>query len=122
MANKVVNFPPVNIPAAATNLLNCNITSVAGPVGYTQTQPYLLVKHIRITNKDTVTRTVTLYKGATGGSAAGTEFAFAAQQIPAGQPIDWYGNQRFDAADFLTGISDLTAKCTIEIDAEIALS
>lgn len=121
-ANKQLNIQPQNIPASATNLLNPNITSLAGPVGFTMTQPYLLLKHIRLTNKDTAVRTVTLYKGATGGSAAGTEIAFANYPIPAQSAIDWYGIIRVDSADFVTGIADVTAKVTIEFDGEIGVS
>jgi hypothetical protein len=122
MQNKLINIPPAFVPNAAGNLLNCGITSLAGPVGYTQTQPYLVLKHIRLTNKDNIAHVVTLYKGATGGSAAGTEFAFAAFSIPPTSYVDWYGLARFDSADFLTGVADLASKVTFNAEGEIGLS
>lgn len=121
-ANKIINFPPVYIANAAGNLLNCAITSLAGPIGYTQTQPYLIVKHIRVMNNDAVAHVITLYKGATAGSAGGTEFAFDHISVPANSYLDWYGQQRFDSADFLSGIADAASKVTINIAAEIGLS
>lgn len=122
MSNKTLNIPPVYVANAAGNLLNCNITSVAGPVGYTQTQPYILVKRVRLVNDDTSARTVTLYKGATGGSAGGTEWGFKGISIPANSYVEMYCSTRFDAADFLSGVADAASKVTINIDAEIALS
>lgn len=121
-SNKIINIPPVNIPASATNLLNGAVTSLAGPVGFTMTQPYIVLRHIRLTNKDTSARTVTLYKGATGGSAAGTEVAFANVPIPAQSYVDWVGILRLDSADFLTGICDITAKVTFTAEGEIGLA
>jgi hypothetical protein len=121
-ANKILSFQPAYVPAAAANLLNCNVTSLAGPTGYTQTQPYLLVKHIKLLNKDTAARLVTLYKGATGASVGGTEFAFDNVSIPAQGSVEWFGQARFDAADFLTGVADAASKVTINIDGEIGVA
>jgi hypothetical protein len=118
----VVNIPPQTIPASATNLLNCAITSLAGPVGFTATQPYLVVYHIQLTNTDTVPHTVSLYKGASAGSAAGTQYAgVAGLVIAAGQTYNYYGSgDRFDSTTFLTGIDATSAnKVVITIDAEI---
>lgn len=121
-SNKTINIEPAFVPNAAGNLLNCGITSLAGPVGFTPTQAYILLKHIRLTNNDAAGHAVTLYKGATGGSAAGTEFGFAGETIPAKSHVDWYGLARFDAADFLTGIADAASKVTITMEGEIGLA
>jgi hypothetical protein len=122
MAPKVLNIEPAFVPAAAGNLLNCKITSLAGPVGYTQTQPYIVLRHIRLTNNDSSPHAVTLYKGATGASVAGTEFAFAGFSIPGNSWVDWYGKARFDSADFLTGVCDTASKVTFNAEGEIELS
>lgn len=128
-SNKILNIQPQFVPAAAGNLLNSDITSLAGPVGFTATQPYLIVTHVRVTNNDSASaHTVKLFKGATGASAAGTEVFWAGgASIPAAAAgntpwLDWYGKMRFDSADFLTGIADTASKVTIEIDAEIGFS
>ena len=120
--NKKLNIPSAYVPNAAGNLLNGAVGSLAGPVGFTMTQPYILVKHIRLNNKDSSAHTVTLYKGATGASAGGTEFAFAAVSVAAKSYADWYGEARFDSTDFLTGIADAASQVVINIDAEIGLS
>ena len=125
MQNRKLNFEPVALTTSAANLLNTAITSLTGPVGYTQTQPYALVTHIRVTNKTASAASVTMYKGATAGSAAGTEFAFAATPVPANGVIDWYagaGGARFDSADFLTGLATAATALTVTLEGEIGLS
>jgi hypothetical protein len=120
--NKILNIEPIAVPNAVGNLLNGGITSLAGPIGYTQTQPYLILKHIRAINKTAGPVSLTLYKGATGGSAAGTEFAFVAVTIPANSALDWYGQTRFDSVDFLTGVAGAATSIVLNIDAEIGVS
>lgn len=121
--NKKLNVQPVALSAAVANILNPGIASLAGPIGYTQTQPYILIRHIRVVNNDAVAHTVTLYKGATGGSAVGTEIAWAGANVPANQWLDWFGELRLDAADFLTGKADVANKLTLNFDAvEIGVS
>lgn len=121
-ANKILNIEPAYVPSSAGNLLNCAITSLSGPTGYTQTQPYIVLKHIRLQNKTASAVTVTLYKGATGGSTGGTEFAFGAVSIAANSYVDWYGQARFDSADYLTGIAGTASAVTITMEGEIGLS
>ena len=122
MQAKKLNIEPAYLPVAAGNLLNCNVSSLAGPVGFTMTQPYILITHIRLMNSDSAAHVCSLYKGATSGSAGGTQFAFAGVSVPPNSWVDWYGEARFDAADFLSGIADLGSKVIIEIDAEIGLA
>lgn len=119
--NKIINIEPIAITGSAANLLNPGITSLSGPVGYTQTQPYLLIKHIRIVNTTSGSLTVSLFKGATGGSAAGTEFAYSATAVAANSSVDWYGLLRLDSADFLTGVGSSTG-LTFNAEGEIGLS
>ncbi len=122
--NKTFSFGPVALTTTlTTNILNCNVTSVAGPVGFTMTQPYLLLKHIRIVNKTASAATFSLWKGATGGNAAGTEFIGTGLSIAANQPYDYYSpGKRFDAADFLVGGSGTATALTIEGEGEIGVS
>ena len=122
MQNKQVNIGGIAIPNAVGNLLNCAITSLAGPVGMTHSQPYLLIRHIRVMNKTAGAVTLTCYKGATGGSAAGTEFAFAAVSIPANSSVDWYGSARFDSTDFLTGVAGAATSLVMNVEGEIGFS
>jgi vacuolar-type H+-ATPase subunit B/Vma2 len=91
-------------------------------VGYTQTQPYIIIKHMRVVNNDASNHTIKLFKGATGASAVGTEVAFSGTTIGANSFSDWYGQLRLDSADFLTGFADVANKLTLNIDAEIGIS
>jgi hypothetical protein len=121
-ANKVVRFGPVAMVTGSTpNLVNPNVTSVAGPVGFTMTQPYLIIRHIRLVNKTAGAITVSLYVGATGASAAGTEFLGTALSIAANSAYDWYGMLRLDVADFLTGSASANTSITFEGEGEIGL-
>jgi len=120
-ANKILNVGPAYVANGAANLL----TPGAAPgsaVGYTSTAPYIIVKHIRIMNKDSSAHVVTLFKGATGASAGGTEVCFDHFSLAAASFQDWYGNLRLDTADFLVGTTDATSQVTINIDGEIGLS
>ena len=121
-ANKTLNLQPFALAAAAANILNCNVTSLAGPVGVVVAQPYMILKHIRAINNDVGAHTVKTFKGATGASAVGTEYAFAGTSVPANSYADWYGLARFDAADFLTGFADVANKITLNIEGEIGIS
>lgn len=120
--NTLVRFGPVALTTTlTTNIINPNITSLAGPVGYTQTQPYLIVRHIRIVNKTTGAATFTLYLGATGANVAGTEVIGTALSIAANAAFDWYGALLIKAADFLVGGASANTTLTFEAEGEIGL-
>lgn len=122
MQSKKLNIQPIAVPTSIGNLLNCNVTSLAGPVGFSMTQPYLLLKWIRIMNYAGTATTVSLYKGGTAGAAAGTQFGAPGYSVPPNSYIDIYpADSRFDAADFLTGAAS-QAGAVLNIAAEIALS
>jgi hypothetical protein len=122
-ANKNFRFGPVAMSATlTTNILNPNITSLVGPVGYTQTQPYLLIRHIRIVNKTAGAVTFSLYLGASAGNVAGTEVIGTALSVPANSAYDWYGLLRLDAADFLVGGASAGTSLTIQGEGEIGLA
>lgn len=121
--NKIFRSGPVALTTTlTTNILNPNVTSMAGPVGITIGQPYLIVSHIRIVNKTGTAATVSLWIGATGANAAGTEFAFQAYPVPANGYIDWYGKVRLDAADFLVGGAGTTTALSFQAEGEVGIS
>jgi len=115
MADKFVRFGPVALTTTyTTNILNCNITSLAGPVGLTLTQPHMVIRHIRIVNKTASAATFRLWLGATGGNAAGTEVIGYDLSVPANSAYDWYGYLDMEVADFLVGGAGTTTALTIE--------
>lgn len=129
MQNKILNIPPAYISTLALttmgfNLLNPTVTTLTpGGVGFTGTQPYAIVKHIRVQNAlTTAASTVTLYKSTILSSAGSAVFGFDNVSIPAQGYLDWVGQARFDTADYLSGIASLQQAIVINIDAEIGLA
>lgn len=121
--NKTIRVGPVALSATlTTNILNPAITSLAGPVGFTMTQLYLILRHIRIVNKTSGAVTFSLWLGATGGNAAGTEVIGTALSVPANSAFDWYGLLRLDAADFLVGGASAATSLTFEAEGEIGIA
>lgn len=122
-SNKAFRFGPVAMSnTLTTNILNPNVTSLAGPVGFTMSQPYIILRHIRIVNKTAGPVTFSLYLGATGATAAGTEVIGTALSVAANSAYDWYGQLRIDAADFLVGGASAATSLTIQGEGEIGVS
>jgi len=120
-ANKILRFGPVALGAAAANIINPpTITGGTGLAG-TNSATYVVLRHIRIVNKTAGAVTCSLYIGATGASAAGTEFAFNATSIAANSYQDWYGMVRLDTADYLTGLASAATSLTFECEGEIGV-
>lgn len=90
-------------------------------MGYTPTASYILLTHIHVVNKTGAAATFSLWIGATGANAAGTEI-FNAQSVAANAPYDWYGRLRLDAADFLVGGSNTATALTFEAEGEVGLA
>lgn len=79
---------------------------------------YDIITHIRLTNRTAAPVTASLYIGATGGSAGGTEL-FGGQSIPANSSVDWYGRLKLiGAVDFLSGIAGSASAITIIVEGE----
>ena len=120
-------FGPTALTATlTTNLLNCNVTSLAGPVGFTLSQPFILLKRLRVVNKSTTTSaTFSLWIGLTGANTAGTEFIGTAQPVAAQNAYDWVAagvGLRLDAADFLVGGANVATTLTLQGEFEIGIS
>lgn len=124
MQNKAFNFGPV----ALTNVLTTNILNPGAgaratpPVGYVDTIPYIILRHLRIVNKTAGPVSFSLWKGATGANAAGTEIVGIGKVVPANDYIDWYGYMRVDSADFLVGGASANASLSIQGEGEIGVS
>lgn len=116
-ANKSVRFGPVAVANAVGNLFNPGTLTggVNPPAG---TNQYWIIRHIRIVNKTAGAVTFSGYIGATGGSAAGTEFLGTGLSIAANSYVDWYGAVRLDTTDFLTGVASAATSLTIEGEGE----
>jgi hypothetical protein len=60
--------------------------------------------------------------GATGGYAAGTEFAWQGLSVAANSYVDWYGLLRLDSGDFLVGGAGTATALTWQAEGEIGIS
>lgn len=101
-----------------TNILNGAITSLSGPVGFTATQPKIKITRIRSVNKTNAAHTVSLFRGATGANAAGTEYLWSASTVPANDSLVEYPNTAFESTDFLVGGADANTSIVLNIDFE----
>lgn len=84
---------PAYIAASATNVYTPEAATI-----------YTILKHLHFCNVTASAVTFSMYIGATGGSAAGTEI-FKDLSIAAKSTYDWYGNVKMLSTDFLTAIS-----------------
>lgn len=116
MADKRFMFGPL----ALTNTLTTNVFNpgtTTGGVNCTSA-PYdklvAVIEHVRITNKTAGAVTFSLWKGATGANAAGTEFIGTAVSVPANDSKEFFGSWPFYTTDFLVGGAGAGTSLTIE--------
>lgn len=120
-SNKAFRFGPVALTTTlTTNILNP--PTATGGVGAGSSPNYIILTHIRIVNKTAGAVTFSLWLGATGGNAAGTEVLDIGKSIAANDHFDWYGRMRLDIADFLVGGSNTATALTIQGEGEIGVA
>lgn len=98
-------------PLALTNTLTTNVYNQSSALIYD------VIKHIHIVNKTAGAVTFSLWLGATGANAAGTEL-FTAQSIAANSSFDYYCNLKMTSADFLVGGASANTSLTIYAEGE----
>ncbi len=119
--NKIFRFGPLALTTTmTTNLLNPP-TAAGGTNGGSSSQ-YIVLKHVRLVNKTGGAVTFSLWLGATGANAAGTEVIGQATSVAANSYLDWYGQLRLDAADFLVGGASANTSLSIEGEGEIGVA
>lgn len=121
MNNKAFRFGPV----ALTNTLTTNILNPPTTTGGTNagsSSQYIILRHVRVVNKTVGAVTFSLWLGATGANAAGTEVVGQGLSVPANSFIDWYGYLRLDAADFLVGGASAATSLSIQGEGEIGVA
>ena len=123
MQNRALRCGPTALGTTySTTLVNSTITSLSGPTGYTQTQPYIILTHIRVVNYSASGATFNLYIGASGASSAATSFAFNGYSVAATSYVDWYGRVRLESTDYLTGGASSVTALVFEAEGEIGLT
>lgn len=121
MQNKAFRFGPLALTVTlTTNILNPPTAS--GGVNGGSSSQYIILRHIRIINKTGSSATFSLWLGATGANAAGTEVIGTGYSVAANSAFDWYGYLRLDAADFLVGGAGTATALTIQGEGEIGVA
>ena len=112
-------------PVALTTTLTTNILNPAASTGGVNSGAYnlyIILYRINIVNKTASSATFSLWLGATGANAPGTEVIGIGQVIPANSYFPWSGRLRLDVADFLVGGSGTATALTIEGEGEIGVA
>lgn len=78
---------------------------------------YTVIRHIHVANVTAGAVTFTLYVGATGGSAAGTEL-FKGYSVAANSSFDFYCALKMVSTDFLSGLASAASSLTIVVEGE----
>ena len=99
-------------PLALTTTLTTNVYNQGSALIYD------IIRHIQIVNKTASAVTFSLWIGATGANAAGTEFMGQARSVPANGVIDWYGQLKMASTDFLVGGAGTTTALSITGEGE----
>ena len=120
-SNKIFRFGPLALTTTlTTNILNP--PTAAGGVNGGSSAQYIVLRHISIVNKTGSAATFSLYLGATGANAAGTEVIGTALSVNANSRHDIYCALRLDSADFLVGGAGTATALTIAGEGEIGVS
>lgn len=120
MQNSPFRFGPIALTnTLTTNLLNPP-TTTGGTNGGTP-NTYILLTHLRFVNKTAGAVTFSLYLGATGANAAGTEVIGIGYSIAANSVYDWYGRLKIKVADFLVGGASANTSITIQGEGEMGV-
>lgn len=120
--NKQFRFGPIALTnTLTTNLLNP--ATVTGGVNSGSSPLFILLRHLRAVNKTAGAVTISLWIGATGANAAGTEFTWQATPVPANSFLDFYPqNCRLDSTDFLVGGASANTSLSLHGSGEIGVS
>lgn len=78
---------------------------------------YLELQHIHIANRTNTAVTFSLYVGATGGSAAGTEL-IGTRTVAPYDTFDYYCRQKMVSTDFLSGVASAASSLVIIVEGE----
>lgn len=98
-------------PVALSATLTTNVYNNASALIYD------VIKHIHIANKTAGPVSFSLWLGATGANAAGTEL-FNGVVVPANSVYDWYGYLKLTSTDFLVGGASAATSLTATIEGE----
>lgn len=97
---------PAYIAAAATNVYTPPASTI-----------YTVIRHIHIANVTAGAVTFSMYVGATGGSAGGTEL-FKSYSVAANSSFDYYCVLKMLSTDFLTALDGSGSSLVVTVEGE----
>jgi hypothetical protein len=100
--------------------LASSVANIYTPPTGTGCTPYVVIRHIHIANKTAASATFSLYIGATGGSASGTEI-FKDQTVAANSAFDYFPITFMASTDFLTGLASAANTLVITVEGEMGI-
>jgi len=104
----------VKRPAGPAYISNSAANIYAGPASGN----YDIITHIHVANRTAGAITFSLFIGASGGSAAGTEIE-GTRSVAANSEWDYYGRLKLiGATDFLSGIASGASSLVITVEGE----
>ena len=109
MAGTLKRYGPAYLASSATNIY----TPEAATIRFD-------LQHIHIDNVTAGAVTFTLYIGATGGSAGGTEL-FKSQSVAANSSFDFYCKYKLLSTDFLSGLASAGTSLVITLSGELVV-
>ncbi len=98
-------------PVALTTTMTTNVYNQGSALIYD------VIKIIQVCNKTASAATFSLWLGATGANAAGTEL-FSGVSVPANTTVFFYVNLKMASTDFLVGGAGTTLALTIAVTGE----
>lgn len=119
-ANKISTMSAALTTTLTTNILNP--PTLTGGVGVPDTATYIIIRRLSIVNKTGAVARFSLWRGATGANAAGTEVFGTGTSINANTDFSRYPMMRLETGQFLVGGSDTATALTIEIEYEIGVA
>ena len=120
-SNKTFRFGPIALTTTmTTNLLNP--PTATGGVNAGSSPCFIILRQLRIVNKTGGAVSFSLWLGATGANAAGTEVFGQATSVAANSSFVDGGMLRIDSTDFLVGGASSNSALTIQGEGEIGVA
>ena len=120
-SNKTFRFGPIALTTTmTTNLLNP--PTATGGVNAGSSPCFIILRQLRIVNKTGSAASFSLWLGATGANAAGTEVFGQATSVAANSSFVDGGMLRIDSTDFLVGGASANSALTIQGEGEIGVA
>lgn len=106
---------PFTSLVALTNTLTTDLYNPAALL-------YAIISHIRIVNRTSSPATFSMWLGATGANAAGTEVVGQNFTVAPNDVFDYYGEMRIDHTQFLVGGSSVNDALTASIEGQLSVA